>query len=537
MLNNHTRAVALALGVFVLLALAQTWPLAAAPSHWSRTDPGDGALNIWIVNWVAHMLAHPSRLFDANIFYPEKLTLAYSEAMIVQGVVAWPIVVLGGSPVLAYNVSLLCGLALTGWAFCLLVRKWTGSWSAGYVAGSLAAFNAFSLAHMTHLQFQHLEFLALVLFALDRIVASPRWKYVVTLAVAVAGQALTSIYLLVFTTWLVTFALVSRAREWWRRGRVLAGVAAAAALAALLLSPYLAQYWRLHRQMGFARGAAESAALSWANFLATTARVHYGWWSERFVRASTATTFPGMIASALAAVACWHRQNVSDPRFRMCVAAALGCIAVAAAPLLPFYQTLHDAIPLFQIARQLADIAPVILLMVAVIAGFGVASLQRSWPVPRLWPAVAFVLVLGVNLEATRAPMGFVWFEGVPAVYDVLAKEPAAVIVEMPFPLPQQWFLNTPYMVNATRHWRPMLNGYSGFRPPSYSAHYDLMRKFPSDEALIALLNEGVTHVVVHQRAMNQGGDDPRDNPFQNVGSLQLIARDEDVLIYRLRGR
>jgi len=36
----------------------------------------------------------------------------------------------------------------------------------------------------------------------------------------------------------------------------------------------------------------------------------------------------------------------------------------------------------------------------------------------------------------------------VPAVYDALAAEPMAVVAELPFPLPQQWFLNTPYMVN-----------------------------------------------------------------------------------------
>ena len=32
-----------------------------------------------------------------------------------------------------------------------------------------------------------------------------------------------------------------------------------------------------------------------------------------------------------------------------------------------------------------------------------------------------------------------------------------------------------------------------------------LLRKFPSDEALIALTAKGVTHIVVHERAMNQG--------------------------------
>src|SRR5216110_3019463 len=129
--------------VFALLAVVHTWPLARNPAHLSRNDNGDALLNTWAIAWVAHQLPRdPIHLFDANIFYPERLTLGYSEAMIVQGVMAMPILAADGSPVLAYNLVLLAGFTLTGFAFCLLVRQWTGSWAAAYVSGSLAAFNS-----------------------------------------------------------------------------------------------------------------------------------------------------------------------------------------------------------------------------------------------------------------------------------------------------------------------------------------------------------------------------------------------------------
>jgi hypothetical protein len=60
------------------------------------------------------------------------------------------------------------------------------------------------------------------------------------------------------------------------------------------------------------------------------------------------------------------------------------------------------------------------------------------------------------------------------------------------------------------------------------------MQTFPSDESLLALSRLGVTHIVVHQRAMNHDQPDDRFNPYENVGSLQLLERDDDVLIYRL---
>jgi hypothetical protein len=525
------------LAVFAVLAIAHTWPLAAAPSHWSRTDPGDGALNIWAVSWVGWTLTHhPSRLFEANIFYPEHLTLAYSEAMVVQGLFAAPVLAFGGSAVLAYNVALVAGLALTGWAFCLLVRRWTGSWSAGYVAGSLAAFNAYSMVHLTHMQFLHVEFFALMLYALDRLIVSGRATFVWLLAAGFVLQALTSIYLMVFSIWSLLFAVLSRAGEWWRGGaRLAARLAAAGAIAVLLLAPYLAGYVIVHAQKGFARSADEAEAAGWINYLSTGARVHYDWWSKPFIETATAATFPGIVALALIVVAVSDRDVVRDPRFRMCAVVAGGCAAVSMAPLLPFYRQLHDAIPLFQIVRVLANLGQVVLLMVAVLAGFGVAALQHTWRHARSWPAAAVAVTILVNAEALRAPIGYVWFEGVPPVYDVLAAEPNAVIVEVPFPMPQQWFLNTPYMVNSTRHWRPMLNGYSGFRPTSYYQSYEAMRAFPSDQSLITLHERGVTHIVIHQRAFEEGLGAARFNELALVPTLQQVARDGDIVIYRLR--
>jgi hypothetical protein len=161
----------IALAVFALLAIVHTWPLGTNPAHLSRNDNGDALLNTWAIAWVAHQLPRdPVHLFDAGIFYPEHLTLGYSEAMIVQGVMAMPILAAGGSLVPAYNLVLMAGLLLTGWAFCLLVWRWTGSWAAGYVGGSLAAFNSHVLTRLPHLQTQHVEFIALVLFTLDRLI-------------------------------------------------------------------------------------------------------------------------------------------------------------------------------------------------------------------------------------------------------------------------------------------------------------------------------------------------------------------------------
>src|ERR671927_1722412 len=75
-----------------LLAIAHTWPLATAPATLSRNDNGDTLLIEWSLAWVAHQLpVDPLHLFDANIFYPAKHTLAFSEHLFTLALMAAPL--------------------------------------------------------------------------------------------------------------------------------------------------------------------------------------------------------------------------------------------------------------------------------------------------------------------------------------------------------------------------------------------------------------------------------------------------------------
>jgi hypothetical protein len=78
--------------LFILLAVVHTWPLASAPATLSRNDTGDTVLHEWTLAWVAHQVVRdPLHLFDANIFYPERTTLAYSDHLFVQAMMTAPI--------------------------------------------------------------------------------------------------------------------------------------------------------------------------------------------------------------------------------------------------------------------------------------------------------------------------------------------------------------------------------------------------------------------------------------------------------------
>ena len=91
----HSRVFAIGLAVITLfwaLTFAMTWPQANLLNRGISPDIGDPLLSTWRLAWVAHQLPlDPLHLFDANIFYPAKHTLAFSDAMLVPALTAAPL--------------------------------------------------------------------------------------------------------------------------------------------------------------------------------------------------------------------------------------------------------------------------------------------------------------------------------------------------------------------------------------------------------------------------------------------------------------
>lgn len=525
----------------MLLALAHTWPLVTAPATLSRTDSADGLLNQWILGWVAHALAtNPLHLFDANIFHPEPRVLAFSEHLVVPALFSAPVFWMGGSPVLAYNVTLWCGLALSGWTMALVVHRWTGDWHAALVAGSLAAFNTDTLTRMAHIQAMHLEFLPLALLALDDVLRRAGRRDVVRLGAFAALQALCSGYLLVMTGLALAVGALARLRDWassttWRtRVPALAG---AGTIMFAICAPFLFQYYRVQQDQGLVRSVDEVRLYSghWQNFLATGARLHYEWWAHHFYRDANAAAFPGVLAWLLTLVAIVTGVAWRDGRARMWLAIGVVGAVLSFGPAVPGYAILYEAIPLLKGIRAVARFALLPLLAAGVLAAFGLAWLRARLQQQGRWRAAAVLgvaAVAGVNLENTRAPMAFVTFDGTPAVYDALAALPEAIVAELPFPEPGRVAANGPAVHASTRYWHPLLNGYSGYTPASYVAHYLAFQGFPDPSSITALREAGVTHIVVDVAQVPDAVA-----ALQRVEGVTLVASDTRRRIYRITPR
>jgi hypothetical protein len=535
---NHTSALLL----FACLSIAHTWPLASAPARLSRNDNADTVLNEWAVAWIAHQAPRdPAHLFDANIFYPDRRTLAYSEPLLVPAAMGAPLLWAGASPVLVYNLLLLAGFTLTGWSGWLLVRRWTGDDAAGVLAGTLLAFNAHTMGRLPHLQAIHAEFLPLSLLALDALLRSTNERAVVSrasvgLAAAFVLQALTSIYLMVFTTVALTTSLVVRPADWRgpRARTTFGGLAVAGGLSIALVLPMLLVY----KHVGVVRPLDEAAyyAATWRDYLVTPARLHYALWSHRF-EGGSGSLFPGVVGSMFAIVALAAGIAWRDDRARMALAFLVAGVALSFGPSLPGYAAMYRWIPLLQAIRTVSRFGYLSLVAVAILAGFGLARMRARFAEARWLTAATLAVLVGAQVETWSAPLELVDAKQPSAVYNRLRREPAGVVAEFPFFSPDRAFHNADYMLFATRHWHPMLNGYSGIIPASYAAHYDAVRSFPDARAIDALRAIGVTHVVVHTRDLADWTDSKTAAAVRHAAGLRLIDSDGDTDLYTIAAR
>ena len=517
---------------FTAMAIVQTWPLASDPAHLSRNDNADTVLNEWALAWVAHQaVTDPMHLFDANIFYPERDTLAYSESMIVQSAMAAPMLWLGASPVLAYNIVLIAGFALNGFVMAWILARWTGRVEAALVGGMLFAYNAHIFTRLPHMQALHVEFLPLGLYACDRLLATPRVKTAIALGVACALQALTSVYLLVFTVCGLSAALAARAPEWiGPRLRQLGPLLLLSGLvAAVVAAPFLFPYLLVHDAYGFERTLDDTTGLaaSLASYLSSPSRLHYGLWSYKWFGESSAL-FPGVTATVLASLAMLRGTAFRNPRARMCLVMGAIGVLLSFGPRVPGFAFLFEHLPLLRVVRVVSSYGYLGLIGLAVVAAYGVVELSHLVPARAWLPTIAGILLL-VTVEPMAAPLELSPFEGTRRIYDLVQREKNAVVIELPFYTESAGFAQARYMLNATRHWKPMLNGYSGYRPPSYYKTADAVASFPSSGSLSWMAEHGVTHVFLHMDAY----DDGMKGRIEESG-LRFIATDRGTSLYRL---
>jgi len=482
-------------------------------------DDGDPLLNAWTLAWVAHQLPRaPARLFDANTFYPERRTLAFSETLLLPAVVMAPLRWLGVGPLLVYNIVLLSGFIVSGVGVALLVRMLTGWIGPALVAGIVFAFLPFRIDHYAHMQLQQTQCLPFALWAFHRLLARGRVRDGAAFGVFSAGQLLSCVYygLLMIPYLAVVSAtlLIGHARgaaQRTRDGHIAVAIVVAIAIVLVAAVPVGMAYLGARKVVG-ERGRDEvvngsATPLDYLgpppeNALYGKALGHFAEQERRL--------FPGFVAVALAVVGLWPRsgsgrtdrsgttetsRTADNP-----ATDAAAKIAYALGLLIAFdislgyhgltYPWLYEYFVPFRALRIPARNGIIVGLSLAVLAGYGVAHLAamvRS-------PAARRIVVTAIGALIV-------------AEYALSSKD------------------DPTYMYFSTFHWQHLVNGYSGFFPPAYVFLANAVDSIPDNASIHAIKSHGARYLLLHGERLIL--------PRYNELVAQLDARPELTVLSR----
>jgi len=489
-----------AAALFAALTIVMTWPQAARLST-AAQEHQDVYFNMWRFAWFAHALASsPSHLMDGNIFYPEPRALTFSDAMPVEAALATPLLWIGAPPVLVHNLVLLAGIVLSAAGILVLATRLTGSAAAGITAGIVFAFAPYRFEHYMHMELQWTVWIPWAFWALHRVVETGRMRDGALVGLFTALQFLSSIYYGIFLVTLVALAaglLLCRARGAQLR-QATAALVTAAVVACALLAPYVIPYAGTRQRVGTRspEQVLEFGALPSSYLVATDTNLLYGTQSAPRGRPER-RLFPGLLAVLLALVGLLLRRPTREALVYLLLAVAafemsLGLRGYS-------FRFLYDYVPLFASLRAPARLGIFVVFCLAVLAAYGHAALELA--LARRWARALTLSIAAVLLvEYWVAPLRLVPFPNTPPpLYAWLATQPRGVVAEFPMPMPDTLPGHEPrYAYMSTFHWMPLLNGYSGYYPPSYLTMLSSLRHFPDDASIALLHQRGTRYVIVH---------------------------------------
>ena len=605
---------------YVVMTAVFTWPLVTRLSD-SLSDWGDPADLAWRIGAILRQLTtDPLHLYQTTSMFPVRNELALDELVTGQAFVAAPIWWLTHNAPLTYNLLNSASFTLSGWAMWLLVRRLTGVSVAGLVAGMIYAFSPWHYAEYGHLSLAAQQWMLLALFFLLRFIeksqsplvnplAKRNWVNLALFVFFFVLQALVAGYLAYFEAILVGlftafYFLVERhwliqlwCKLWRKRGKnevstnwwQLVCLVSAGFVAALIILPFIMPFIEAQQLYHFNRSLSEISYWSAAptSFLRTSPQSWlYGPLEHGLFGLKTSVEralYPGVITLILVIVGLispgrrflevermpvrrWFFVGITLLALVLSFGPTLNLEAYGLKPTgisLP-YQWFYRLVPGFDALRVPYRFGQLMMLGLAVLAGYGVARILKS-RLRRLTfkghrvgsVMVTLVLVslvtadfIAPGVPITSTPTG----SNAPALYHWLASPeatqaipPDALFLEAPMALGGGSSpINTSsiYLMYSLSHGRPLLNGSANIIPPGYDRLFNEMQNFPNPATLDIAFALGVKFIIVHPKALTtpaqrtaliqEAGPGGRLKIVHRFPALDGDPRYKDV-IYRLK--
>jgi len=298
---------------YTLLTIALAFPVVGRLASAVPSDAADPVLNAWILWWNSRALPLTEEWWNAPAFHPHLRVLTFSEHLLGLVPIATPINWLTGSPIVAYNMTLLLTFVLSGWTAYLLGLELTGRRDAAWLAGIAYAFAPYRMSQLAHLQVLASFWMPLALVGLHRYARDGRWRWLAWFGAATFMQGLSNSYFMLYFPVLVGLWAVwfCRTAGWWRQ---VGAIAATGVLAMLPLLPILLTYADAHGVQGLRRSMDEVGLFS-ADLTGLLSAAPYlsVWGSLSLFHNPEQQLFPGLTVVILLGAALWRLRGCSRP--------------------------------------------------------------------------------------------------------------------------------------------------------------------------------------------------------------------------------
>ena len=488
--------------LFAALTVALTWPQVLQLG--SVPDNKDSYFNLWRLAWIAHQLPRdPLHLFDANIFAPLPLTLAFSDAILLEGVTAAPAIWAGLPVVYVLNTLVLASFVACGLGAFLLVRELTADAASAVVAGVIFAFAPFRFDHYHHLELLWAQWLPLTLWMIHRALESGRLAHGVWAGGFFALQGLSCIYYAVFFVVVLAglIPVIVSGIPGPARRRALLPLLAGALLAALVLGPYMLPYTAARNLVGDREpGSVRVYSAGPAHYMAALpSSIIYGN-ATGSLGSPEKRLFMGVVPLALVAIGLWPPLDRRRVAYALALALAIdGTLGHRGL----IYPWLREHVGVFLGLRVPARFGHLVLLGASVLAGFGLARVRRRFDSTHQAAAAVAAWAVGalVVAEYMMWPLSLVPVQTRPdEVSRWLRSAPPGVVAELPLPRTTADIGHDAVAAyRSTFHWQRLLNGYSGFYPASYVDLWGPAASFPDAGSLAAIRGHGAAYFVVRE--------------------------------------
>ncbi len=513
-------------------------------------------LVLWVLSWGHHALSSaPLDLFQANIFHPAPSMLAGAEHMLGYLPLFSPAYAATGNPVFGLQVTLWLAFALSGAAMYALLRHWGCSVAAAVFGGLVITASPGKFDRAAMIQLVGWHYLPLVIIFIDRTLDRGKIVDAILLATLLTLHLLCSFYIayasLPIVASYLTATLIGRyfaSDQRLDRTRILK-VFTAVAFAGVVLGAVAVPY--------MSRAASgEIGDYSGQGALALTrAGELYNYLP--FFKSLSPIQFAGKpfnlgmlplacLVIALLPASLTRSSVPAAARYGMFAGAVL-CWLLAMGPpatfsgihFPPLYSWFSDLVPGFSSMRVPFRFALGVCFCAAALAGVGFSCVLERLALPRWASATALCAAVAVTmwdfgvLQRPHGAAKIATGEEVPAVYRRLAEIEPGPVLELPIGTMgiQRIRQESEYTYFSTYHWNPILNGYTGYRPPSLDWVAALAQQLPNPRAAWVLQRTtGLRYVIVHEDKLSWF--DARR--WRKATNFVLIGRFGSDLLYRM---